>query len=48
MMVNNTRIISVYGDGIDHALQEKPAIFMIDSKDMSGDLKVHIEGNNEI
>jgi hypothetical protein len=44
MMVANTHIVTAYGDGIHHALQEKIAIFMIDTKDMHGDLKVRIDG----
>ena len=43
-MVTNTHIITAYGDGIHHALHEKPATFMIDTQDMQGDLKVRIEG----
>jgi hypothetical protein len=44
MMVNDARLVTAYGDGIHHALHEKPAAFMIDTQDMQGDLKVRIEG----
>ena len=44
MMVNDARVVTAYGDGIHHALHEKPATFMIDTQDMQGDLKVRIEG----
>jgi hypothetical protein len=44
MLVINTNLITAYGDGIHHALHEKLAIFMIDTKDVQGDLKVRIEG----
>ena len=44
MMVNDARVVAAYGDGIHHALHEKPATFMIDTQDMQGDLKVRIEG----
>ena len=45
MMVNESRMVTAYGDGIHHALHEKPASFMIDTQEMHGDLKVRIEGN---
>ncbi|CAF3681830.1 unnamed protein product [Rotaria sp. Silwood1] len=48
MMVNNTRIVTAYGDGIHYALHEKETTFMIDTKDMQGDLQVHIEGSNSV
>ncbi|CAF3415563.1 unnamed protein product, partial [Rotaria sp. Silwood2] len=48
MMVNNAHIISAYGDGIHHALHEKETTFMIDTKDIQGDLQVHIEGSNSV
>jgi hypothetical protein len=44
MMVNNPQIITAYGDGLHHALQEKLTTFMIDMKNMAGDLEVRIEG----
>ena len=44
MMINDARVVTAYGDGIHHALHEKPATFMIDTQDMQGDLKVRIEG----
>ena len=47
MMVNNTRTITAYGDGIHHAVQDKPAIFMINTNDMQGDLKVRIDGKKK-
>jgi hypothetical protein len=43
-MVNDARLVTAYGDGIHHALHEKPATFTIDTQDMQGDLKVRIEG----
>ncbi|CAM4955218.1 unnamed protein product [Rotaria socialis] len=48
MMVNNMPIVTAYGDGIHHASHEQEATFMIDTKDMQGDLKVHIEGSNSV
>lgn len=48
IMVQNSPMIIAYGDGIHHALYEKPATFIIDTKDMQGDLKVHIEGKLSI
>jgi hypothetical protein len=48
MMVNDARLVTAYGDGIHHALHEKPATFMIDTQDMQGDLKVRIEGPNSV
>ncbi len=44
MMVNNNHIITAYGDGIHHALHEKETTFMIDTKDIQGDLKVRVDG----
>ena len=46
MMVNSTPVVLAYGDGIHHASHEQEATFMIDTKDMQGDVKVHIEGKN--
>jgi hypothetical protein len=46
MMVNNNLIITAYGDGIHHALNEKEATFMIDTKDIQGDLKVRVDGKD--
>ena len=43
-MVNDARLVTARGDGIQHALHEKPASFFIDTQDMQGDLKVRIEG----
>ncbi|CAF1633249.1 unnamed protein product, partial [Adineta ricciae] len=48
MMVNESRMVTAYGDGIHHALHEKPASFMIDTQEMHGDLKVRIEGPNSV
>ena len=45
-MINDARVVTAYGDGIHHALHEKPATFMIDTQDMQGDLKVRIEGKS--
>lgn len=45
-MVNDARLVTARGDGIHHALHEKPASFFIDTQDMQGDLKVRIEGMN--
>lgn len=42
--MNNTHVIAASGDGIHRAVHEKEATFMIDTKDMEGDLKVYIEG----
>lgn len=47
MMINDARLVTARGDGIHHALHEKPASFFIDTQDMQGDLKVRIEGNYE-
>ena len=50
MTINDTRLVTAYGDGIHHALHEQSATFNIDTQDMQGDLKVRIEGkktNNE-
>ena len=44
LMINDARVVAAYGDGIHHALHEKPATFTIDTQDMQGDLKVRIEG----
>lgn len=44
IMVNDARLVTARGDGIHHALHEKPASFSIDTQDMQGDLKVRIEG----
>ncbi len=44
LMVNDTRFVTAYGDGLHHSLQDKLATFMIDTKEMEGDLKVRIEG----
>ncbi|UJR31815.1 hypothetical protein I4U23_019292 [Adineta vaga] len=48
MMVNESRMVTAYGDGIHHALHEKPASFIIDTQEMHGDLKVRIEGPNSV
>ena len=42
--VNDTRIITAYGDGIHHAIQEKETTFMINTNEMQGDLQVYMEG----
>jgi len=44
LMVNDTRFVTAYGEGLHHSLQDKLATFMIDTKEMEGDLKVRIEG----
>ena len=44
LMVNDTRFVTAYGDGLHHSLQDRVANFMIDTKEMEGDLKVRIEG----
>jgi hypothetical protein len=44
LLVNDTRFVTAYGDGLHHSLQDKLATFMIDTKEMEGDLKVRIEG----
>lgn len=44
MMVNNNQMVTAYGDGIHHAVTEKEVTFMIDTKDMQGDLKVAVDG----
>ena len=44
IIVNDARIVTASGDGIHHALHEKPATFVIDTQDMQGDLKIRIEG----
>jgi len=48
MMVNSTRVITAYGDGLHYGLHEKVTTFMIDTKNMQGDLKIQIEGTNKI
>lgn len=48
MMVNESRLVTAYGDGIHHALHEKSATFMIDTQEMHGDLKVRIEGKSAL
>ena len=48
MMVNDARLVTARGDGIHHALHEKPASFFIDTQDMQGDLKVRIEGKKDL
>lgn len=45
--VKNSDSINVYGDGLERALQDKLAVFMIDTKDLKGDLTVRIEGKTE-
>jgi hypothetical protein len=44
LMVNDTHFVTAYGDGLHHGLQNKVATFMIDTKEIEGDLKVRIEG----
>ena len=48
MMINDARLVTASGDGIHHALHEKPATFTINTQDMQGDLKVRIEGPNSV
>ena len=48
MIVNDVRLVTACGDGIHHALHEKPATFYIDTQEMQGDLKVRIEGPNSV
>ena len=45
--VHNTRIITAYGDGIHHAIQEKETTFMINTNEMQGDLQVYMEGKTK-
>lgn len=37
-------MITAYGDGLHQSLQHKVASFLIDTKEMEGDLYVRIEG----
>ncbi|CAF1050339.1 unnamed protein product [Adineta ricciae] len=46
--VHNTHMITAYGDGIHHAIQEKETTFMINTNEMQGDLQVYMEGPNSI
>ena len=46
-LVKNSNSINAYGDGLERALQDKLAVFMIDTKDLKGDLIVRIEGETE-
>jgi filamin len=48
IMVTNTRVITAYGDGLHHGLYDKLTTFMIDTKNMQGDLKIRIENSNSI
>ncbi|CAF0887782.1 unnamed protein product [Adineta steineri] len=48
MMVTNGRMVTAYGNGIHHALHETETTFMIDTKELLGDLKVYMEGPNSI
>lgn len=48
VMINDARLVTARGDGIHHALHEKPASFFIDTQDMQGDLKVRIEGKKDL
>lgn len=45
-MVYSSRSINVYGDGLERALQDKLSVFMIDTKDLAGDLTIQIEGES--
>ncbi|CAF0927406.1 unnamed protein product, partial [Didymodactylos carnosus] len=46
--VNDARSVTVHGEGLYHAQEDRPANFFIDTKDMQGDLKVRIEGPNSV
>lgn len=43
--MNNKCIVTAYGDGLNSGLYEKATTFMIDTKDMEGDLQIRIENS---
>lgn len=48
LIVNNTNIITASGDGLHSGIQDKLSTFMIDTKNLKGDLQIRIESLNFI
>ena len=46
MIINaiDSRLPTATGDGLRHAIEDKPAYFVVDAQDLSGNLDVSIEG----
>lgn len=47
-MVKDSKSVSIYGDGLQHGVQDQISVFLIDTKDLTGDLSIRIEGLNSM